>query len=341
MKLTLGTGAAGNSLTGHYPPKIAIVAGSTAGPDLQTKLVATNLFSLVDVVNVSTVAVPTVAQMRAYDGIVAWTVTTNTDKAFGDNLAEYLEAGGGVVLADYQSQETGNAGLKGRYQADYTLSTQIAAADWVKTKVTLGTIHEPNSPLLTDVSTFGYQGTTPSHLPASSFSKNNPIVVASYSDGTPAVVRGVINGHTVVEINGYGSSSVERASNGWDPSTDGARLFANALLFTIPPPSITTARRLDFEGEQVYSTSTAKTVTYVNASSAPKTIAALNVIGTHIGDFVQTPESGLPATLQPGETLVVNVRFSPSGTGLRAATLAATVTGTNAPATTLLTGTGN
>ena len=341
VKLTLGTGGTGGSLTGANPPKVAVMAIGSAGgiTDLQAKLEATELFASIGTANFAPATVPSVATMKNYDAIVTWT-NTSVPAAYGDNLAEYLEAGGGVVLGDYQTRDATN-GLKGRYEAQYTLSTLVPSTDWVKTAVTLGTIREPNSPLLTAVSTFGYQGTTPAHLPAKSFNKNNPTVVAEYSDGTPAVVRGVINGHTVVEINGFGASSAGNPAAGWDPSTDGARLFANALLFTIPPPTVTTARQLDFGNQPAFSTSPAKTVTYTNASGAPKTIVALNVSGTHIGDFALAPESGLPMTLQPGATLTVNVGFSPSGTGLRAATLAATVTGANGPATTLLTGTGN
>ncbi len=81
-------------------------------------------------------------------------------------------------------------------------------------------------------------------------------------------------------------------------------------------------------------------LTYTNVSSTPQTITALKLSGTHIGEFSALPSSPLPATIPPGGTFVVNVKFTPVGVGLRAATLSATVQGSGS-ATTLLTGTGN
>jgi hypothetical protein len=217
--------------------------------------------------------------------------------------------------------------------------------------VTLGTILEPASPIMAGVTTFGYQGSSPFHFPASTFSvsANNPVVVAQYlEDGLPAVVRGTVSapaagGRHLLEINGFGAPSATAGiiSVGWDPTTDGAKLIANALMYTLPVPSIGVGATLSFGSQALHTPTASQAVTYTNVSSVSQAISSVSLSGTQISDFAITPASGLPVTLQPGDTFVVNVTFDPSDTGFRAATLNAVVQGAGpVPATTLLTGTG-
>jgi hypothetical protein len=337
VALTLGSGKTGGSLSGLNPPRVAVFAATSGATDLATKLTATGAFNSVG--SNTLTSTPTVAQLQAYDAVVVYTYLTVT-AAFGDNLATYLESGGGVVLMDYESQETGTYALLGRYEAQYTMSTPISSASWLTTVVTLGTLLEPASPLLSGVATYGLKGSTPYHLPASAFNRNSPIVVAQYSDGAPAVVRGIIGGHPVVEINSSGSSSTYSSSYGWDATSDGAKLIRNALLYVIPPATFTGPTSLDLGTQPLYTPSAASVITYTNVSSSPQTLTAFALSGSHIGDFSVSPSSGLPATVMPGNTFAVNVVFTPSGTGLRAATLSATITGAAGPLTTLLRGTG-
>ncbi len=335
--LTTGNGGPGGSLTGSVPPKVA-TAGASSSTDLQTKLTATGAFASVGFFSPNSTT-PTLAQLKAYDAVAVYTYLS-VPTAFGDNLADYLDAGGGVVLFDYETQETGTYLLGGRYQTQYALSTPISSSAFLTNVVTLGTILEPASPLLTGVSTFAYKGSSPYHMPASAFNRNNPIVVAQFSDGTPAVVRSTVGaGHTVVEINGIGASTTWNSSIGWDVASDAAKLIRNALLFVIPTQTVNTAKQIDFAGQTLFVQSAPQALTYTNSSSVPQTITALALSGTHIGEFAASPSAPLPATIPPGGTFVVNVSFLPAGIGLRAATLTATIQG-GSTATTLLTGSG-
>jgi hypothetical protein len=340
--LVPGNGKAGGGLSGLNPPKVAVY-GAASSTDLQTKLAATGGFTQVDFVNVNSTT-PTLAQMKAYDAVVVYTYLSVT-QAFGDNLADYFEAGGGVVLCDYESQETGTYVLKGRFQTDYAMSTPIGSAGFSNVKVTLGNILEPGSLLLTGVTTFGIQGSSPLHLPSAQFNKNNPIVVALFSDGTPAIVRGtvtnaVVTARNLVEINSFGLSSAGNSTYGWDPTTDGAKLFRNALYFTMTPPAVTVATSIALGNQPLFTPSAPQTVTYTNTSSVAQTITALSISGSHIGEFSAAPASPLPAVIPPGGTFTVNVIFTPANVGLRAARLNATVMGFAVPATTLLSGSG-
>jgi hypothetical protein len=342
VPLANGNGKVGGGLTGLIPPKVAVY-GAASTLDLQTKLNATGAFAAVDFVNVNTTT-PTVAQMKNYDAVVVYTYLSVT-QAFGDNLADYFEQGGGVVLCDYETQETGSYVLKGRFQTDYALSTPIASSGFSLVKVTLGTILEPGHPLLTGVATFGIQSSSPYHLPAAQFNKNNPIVVANFSDGNPAIVRGqvtnaVVANRNLVEINSFGPSNTGNATYGWDSTTDGAKLFRNALLYVIPTLQLTVATSVPFGSQPIFTPTAPQTVTYTNPSSAPQTITALSLSGTHISEYSITPSSPLPATIPPGGTFTVTVKFTPANYGVRAARLNATVMGGPGPATTLLSGSG-
>jgi hypothetical protein len=340
INLTLGNGGVGGSLTGSSPPKVAIL--STRGyADLKSKLDALAVFSSVTTHDISSSSsLPSLATMKTYDAVLVYTYSgiSGGSAAFGDNLASYFEAGGGVVLADYETQESGCTSwcLTGRYETQYTLSTPVSS--FLTNAVTLGTILEPASPLLTGVTAFGYSGSSANHMPASAFNRNSPVIVANYSDGTPAIVRGVIGGRNVVEINGDGVSSTYSSSAGW--SGNGDRVFANALLYTIPPPALTVAKQLDLGAQTVYTQTAPQALTFTNVGTADQILTAISLSGNNIGDFAAVPSAGLPATIPPGGTFVVNVSFAPSGLGLRAAKLSATFQGYAGPATTLLTGTG-
>jgi hypothetical protein len=339
VALALGNGRIG-TMTNSNPPTVAVAyPGSIT--DLQTKLQGTGAFSSVGFISTSTA--PTLAALKAYDAVAVFTFAA-TPAATGDVLADYFEQGGGVVIYDYESQEASVFQLGGRFQTQYTLSTLTPSASWSVTPVTLGTINEVGSPLLNQVTTYGLKGSSPKHLPASAFNKNNPIVVALFSDNTPAVVRGVVAsgpaaGRNMVEINSFGHSAAGLAAQGWDITTDGAKLGRNALLYSLPP-LVTTAQQIMFGNQPLYTPTAAQAVTFTNTTNGPRTLTSLTLSGSHIGEFTATPASPLPAVIPAGGTFVVNVTFTPAGPGLRAATLNATFAEYNGKSTTLLTGTG-
>jgi hypothetical protein len=315
---------------------VAVFAAHSGGTDLQSKLTATAQFSQVDYTNCSSPTVPSVAAMSAYDALVIYTYNTVV-AGFGDNLKTYLESGGGVVVMDYNTQETGSYLLKGAYEGLYTL---MPAGSFISPPVdlgaTAGTILDPNSPLLAGVNVV--------RLPSGGkHMKAVPVagttVVANWSDGAPAVMWNTINGHRVAEINMFGTSSTLSGS-GWDSTTDGARLIANALRFTIPGPLVTTSTQIDAGSQALYTSGAPVTITYTNPGASPRTLTALSLTGVDPGDFSITPSMPLPVVLPAGGTFTVDVVFRPSHLGLRAATLTAVITGATSNATTLLTGTG-
>src|SRR5690242_2688760 len=97
-------------------PKIALVTSDTPSwvNEVQTKLVATGRFSQVDLIDAGS-GTPTVDQLRAYKSVMVWGDSNFLDSnALGNNLADYVDGGGGVVIAVF-----GNTGgiMSGRFAA--------------------------------------------------------------------------------------------------------------------------------------------------------------------------------------------------------------------------------
>ena len=73
--------------------------------DVQSKVFASGQFDAVDVVNIYSGVVPSLADTLAYDAIMVFGGLngwgTSTSQAAGDVLADYCDAGGGLVTATF------------------------------------------------------------------------------------------------------------------------------------------------------------------------------------------------------------------------------------------------
>src|SRR5262245_52129587 len=114
----------------------------------QTALMATGLFSAVDIVNCST-STPTIQQLGQYDALLAYTNTTPlSNVAWGDVMADYVDQGGGVVVAVFaNSTTTAGRNIAGRWQTGYEVvldqSGNASGAGG-----TLGTVSQPLHPVM-------------------------------------------------------------------------------------------------------------------------------------------------------------------------------------------------
>ncbi|MEZ6234519.1 MAG: hypothetical protein R3B68_10055 [Phycisphaerales bacterium] len=100
---------------------VAIVAADSAAnlADVQAKLAGTGLFTTVDVISVVSLT-PTLADLQQYDSVITWTNQTplsNVD--LGDVFADYIDAGGGVVVTVFaNSTTTATRIIRGRFDTD-------------------------------------------------------------------------------------------------------------------------------------------------------------------------------------------------------------------------------
>jgi len=148
----------------------------------------------------------------------------------GNNLAAYVNGGGGVVEAVFAN---GSIPITGAWESG-GYSPFNPGNQSEDTPLTLGTILEPNSPILAGVTSFS--GGTSSYYSTGSLT-SNAVVVADWSNGVPLIVLSPGFDGRIVSLNFYPPSSNAR-SDFWDATTDGGLILANSLDFVaVPEPS--------------------------------------------------------------------------------------------------------
>ncbi len=199
--------------TGSSSMDLLIVTGNASGA-FETCLVA-GLTPYFDSVT-SIVGPPTPAELVAIDAVLVYNNGDHTDPvAMGNVLADFFDAKGHVVEALYGT--TGLDGMAGRWASD---GYALLGGSYNTASVSLGTIAEPASPLMDGVSVFV---TTRS---CTGGPINGGIVVASYTNGQPLVVRGTKNGHNRVDLGMFPGGC-----NGGYWTGDGFDLIRNALTY--------------------------------------------------------------------------------------------------------------
>jgi hypothetical protein len=234
-------------------PDVAIVAAAsnTAMPDTNTrftdvrdKLVATGKFNSVSIYNATRFnpdgGTPSLATLQQWDAVIVWSNDSFDDAvAMGDVLADYVDAGGGVVVSMFANTSTNVARfLQGRWQqGNYIAIPQNGG--FVQGAGELGQVVDPDHPIMDGVQTFvtrwgvndsgifgGYRPTNLNVTPGST-------IIAKWNTGHTLVA--LTPNPRVVELGFHPVSSDVVASAYWDASTDGDLLFANALCFVAAP----------------------------------------------------------------------------------------------------------
>lgn len=214
------------SLAGAGTINVAIYGANDQGwnQEVRDKIAATGLFASVSFFDASSTT-PTLADLENYQAVLVYSDGGFADSTtLGSNLADYVDAGGGVVVAVFAAA---SVPIGGRFATDdYSAIEPLSQSQ--DTELTLGTVHEPGSPLLNGVTSF--DGGSSSYYGTGALNPN-AVSVVDWSNGAPLVARRTINGVNRVDLNFYPPSSDSRADF-WNSSTDGAQLMANALLFT-------------------------------------------------------------------------------------------------------------
>ncbi|NDJ15662.1 MAG: hypothetical protein EBY17_31570, partial [Acidobacteriia bacterium] len=215
-------------------PAVAIL-GAVSTPawnsEVQAKLVGTGRFSSVAVVDVVSTT-PTLATLQQYRALLVYPDANYSDpNALGDVLADYIDGGGAVVEAVFGNYVY----MGGRYASgNYSTFDVIQNCGRSSGPLTLGTIRLPASSLVAGVTTFN--GGSSSYNACVNGLAAGAVDVADWSDGSPLIAYKLKNGHPIVALGFYPPSRDSR-SDFWDPTTDGAKIMANALLFTVSAPT--------------------------------------------------------------------------------------------------------
>lgn len=188
--------------------------------DVLNKLIATGRFQSVTAVDLRSTT-PTLSEMQAFDAVLVWTNYGILNSfAFGNNLADYIDQGGGVVTAIF-------AQLFGRFDQQNYWVAKPRFMLW-GAAATLGSIYNPLHPLLEGVQSFS-SGTDGYRHHAKSL-EPTAIRVADWNDGNPVITERNIRGVNRVDLAFYPPSS-DVYPGLWDATTDGAAIMANALTY--------------------------------------------------------------------------------------------------------------
>jgi hypothetical protein len=194
--------------------------------DVQSKLLATGAFAAVDIFDAIT-ATPSLSTLRSYSAVLTWcSVPYISASGLGDVLAQYWDGGGAVVVA-IVGNNIGNK-LRGRFGTNTNGYILIdGSADQEYPSDYLGTVHEPQSPLMTGVANLSADFAVRSMGDVI----NGGIVVARWaSNGRPLVLRGTKASRPLATLHMMPASS-SVSSNLW--RGDGANLMRNALIYSV------------------------------------------------------------------------------------------------------------
>lgn len=216
------------------PPRVALLAAAATSSsdvrftDPQNRLLATGLFSAVDILNISSPnPLPSLAQLSTYDAVMVWSNQNFTDSTgLGNLLADYTDSGGGVVLAVFATNTTSaNRFITGRFESGGYSVIQPQGGS-ITANSTLGTIHQPAHPIMLGVSSLN---SNTSSRPSTMTLLAHGVRVVDWADGRPLAAVSTLFPRRV-DLGLYPPSSSVSAGF-WDQATDGAVLMANALLY--------------------------------------------------------------------------------------------------------------
>ncbi|MBL8734463.1 MAG: hypothetical protein JNN13_18955 [Planctomycetes bacterium] len=211
--------------------KVALcgAAGATGGcqwSTVQTTLLATGYFSAVDIIDVTTAGggTPSLSTLLQYDALLCWTNTTPANNnTWGDVLADYVDAGGGVVVAVFaNSSLTTGRNIGGRWQTGYEVVLDQSGSS-SGAGGTLGTVHVPGHPSLAGVTTFT-AGTIGSR-PTGTALEVGSYLVAEWNNGKVLIAQGANPNR--IDL-GFYPPVATCSQSGW--VTGGDLLMANSLL---------------------------------------------------------------------------------------------------------------
>ncbi len=204
--------------------------------DVTNKIAGVGPISRVDFFRVAAGdPMPSLAQLQSYQSVLVYSDEYfNDNVGLGNELADYVDQGGGVVLNTFVFWDQYGLSIQGRLTNGYlpfsTSGQSVAANPTLVADL-------PLNPLLDGVNSFNGGASAYMNSPISI--APSATLVAHWNNGQPLV--GSTN-HTpgrVVGLNFFPPSS-DAGAGFWVSSTDGAKLMVNALLWSgrIPPTII-------------------------------------------------------------------------------------------------------
>jgi uncharacterized delta-60 repeat protein len=211
-------------------PKVAIIAGRTTSENLEAaraNLNSTGLCAQVDAFLLTRGQMPTLSALQRYDAVLYF-VDNMTDQfaadptSVGNALADYVDAGGGVVIGNSSwDTSTPTPGLRGRLATDTYSPYNIPASSFTANGDQLLKL-QPRHPILAEVSSLSASNTSIFNLTLTPGADR----IANWASGPPAVATKQPTAGRIVGLNLY-----PPLGSGVVPGPAGNRLLANSLLW--------------------------------------------------------------------------------------------------------------
>jgi len=177
---------------------------------------------------VITTVTPTLAELQVFDAVLVFTNSTPQSSVnLGNNLADYVDGGGGVVLTMFAIRASvANRTIEGRFLTAnyYCIERSVGAS--TTGNATLGTIHVPSHPVVANVDSFdGGSSSFRSPAPLNA----NATRIADWSTGQILIATrdDLLGGR--VDLGLFAVSQLN-SSGSWLVSTDGAIILRNSVV---------------------------------------------------------------------------------------------------------------
>ena len=196
--------------------------------DIAQKIANTKLFYLVTCIDVSTFT-PEISELQMFDALLIFSNYTYDDPiSLGNNIADYIESGGGVVTMMFDIERDGKWGLQGRFAQERYLTIPPAIPCARYPELEMGKIYYPDHPIMSNIKSF--DGGISSIRPGTSKVYSDVLRIADWEDGKPLVTAKILDCARRADLAFYPKSN-DIFDEGWISSTDGHLLMANALLW--------------------------------------------------------------------------------------------------------------
>ena len=218
----------GNTLafiSNHQTDVLVLGTDASWTPEVRSTLRAFGrIGGTIDMFDISA-GTPSLATLKNYDSVLVYTdVGAQNPSLLGDTLANYIDAGGGVVMAAFTGLSGDN--IAGRFQSG-GYSPVVLGSFSSGTALTLGPVALPAHPIMAGVTS--YKGGSSSYYCQVGVA-SGATLIASLSNNYPLVVARDDFAGRVAMVNIFPPSSTSRGDF-WDRTTDGAALFGNALKY--------------------------------------------------------------------------------------------------------------
>jgi hypothetical protein len=191
--------------------------------DVQAKVASTGLFSSVTAIE-ARYTTPRLAELEDYDSVLVWSNYGFQDSTtLGNNLADYVDAGHGVVVATFTNSEVP---LGGRWASD-GYDAIAPGGSTSGQPFTLGTVVQPSHPIMAGVTSFS--GGSSSYHSTGSLTGGASLIASWSNDDILVAEKDTFAGRDV-SLNFFPPSS-DVSSGFWTSSTQGALLMGNALNY--------------------------------------------------------------------------------------------------------------